>query len=99
MDNELEIIRGYVLNAVANDYENLDLIAKEAAQWALEEKSSFSRELLTRALSTLIHDGLVDCYRFSQFQSNYERCEFEIGKLNDLWFYISKKGKGHPAVT
>lgn len=99
MDNELDIFRGYVLNAVANDYENADLITKEVAQWALEEKKSFSHDMLIRALSTLIQDGLIDCYRFSQSKGNYERCEFEIGKLNDLWFYISKKGKEHPAVT
>lgn len=86
-------LQSYVVNVVANDYENYELINKEVLDWAAEDRTAASAEAVRDALAAVVRDGLVDCYRFSQ--GNYERAEFSGSKLEDLWFRVSSKGKAH----
>jgi hypothetical protein len=95
MTNSLDHMKDYVLNTVADDYENFDIISTEVAAWAAKEGDIFSKELLATSISQLINDGVVNCYRFSTTNQKYEFAQFEQNKLNELWFYISEEGKKH----
>lgn len=86
-------LQSYVVNVVANDYENYELINKEVLDWAAKDRTAASPEAVRDALGAVVRDGLVDCYRFSQ--GNYERAEFGGSKLEELWFRVSSKGKSY----
>ena len=86
-------LQSYVVNVVADDYENYELISKEVLDWAAEDRTAASPDAVRDALGTVVRDGLVDCYRFSA--GNYERVEFGASRLEELWFRISSKGKAY----
>jgi hypothetical protein len=89
---ELEI-KDYVINVVANDYENLALIVDEVSAWASKEQVAVTRVAILHALHALIGEGLVDSYRFSQSSGQYEPADLASSNLDELWFYVSKRGK------
>ena len=99
MTGDLAFLTDYVLNAVANDYENLDQISIDASRWAQEDNRTFSQEMLVRAISGLVTDGLVNCYKFSPSLGTYKHCEFDAEIASDLWYLITNAGKKHPAVN
>lgn len=91
----LTSLQSYVINVVANDYENYELIKKEVLNWAAKDHAPATPNAVRDALSAVVRDGLVDCYRFSPASGNYERAEFSASKLDELWFRITSKGKPH----
>lgn len=94
---KLSSIQEYVINIVANDYENMALIVDEAIQWGAKEKNRVAESDVLEAVSGLINNGLIACYRFSESADQFERCEFEAGSAKDLWYYVSTKGKDYLA--
>jgi hypothetical protein len=88
-------LQNYVVNVVANDYENYDLVSKEVLDWATKERADANPDTIREALAAVVQDGFVDCYRYSQANGSYERAEFSASKLSELWFYVSSKGKAH----
>jgi hypothetical protein len=87
----LSPLQNYVVNIVANDYENYALIDKEALGWAAKDGVTASPQGVRDALAAVVRDGLVDCCRFSQ--GKYEKVELAALKLEDLWFRVSPKGR------
>jgi hypothetical protein len=95
MGSNLDRIRDYIINVVANDYENFGLIVDEVSAWASKDGMAVSPEEIMQALTSLVSDGLVDSYQFSHSSGGYELCDLASSNLTDRWFYVSKTGKAH----
>jgi hypothetical protein len=93
MTTHLDAVKDYVINVVANDYENLELITKEVSSWASSEGRSVTPALIVDAISELVKEGLVGCFRFSTSSGKYETTDFKRDKTEELWFLISSSGK------
>lgn len=93
MNGSLPPLQDYVVNVVANDYENYELIEKEVLEWAGRERVPATPNAVRGALVAVVKTGLVDSYRFSAASRSYEKAEFDLAKASDLWFYVSAKGK------
>ena len=83
----------YVLNVVADDYESIDTVRKEACQWAAEEGKALSLDDASQALLRMQREGLIDCYRFDAARGVYvAETVSDSGSLEGRWFLISAKG-------
>lgn len=88
-----DVVNDYVINVVANDYENMELISEEVSSWSSSKGRSVSPDLIIDAISELIKEVLIGCFRFSTSSGKYETSDFERDNINDFWFLISTKGK------
>jgi hypothetical protein len=95
-----ELVRSYVLNAIADDYESLEQIEKVARYFAAEEGiTPPNNEELVVALKEVIAAGYAKAYLFSAPPQNLPvAVKFDIDRLQDpdprqrLWFYVTRSG-------
>jgi hypothetical protein len=86
-------LRGFVLEAVSNDYENLETILKQVQPWALEEGSSISRSQVIDAIEWAINEGYAEAYLLFPVEPHVKEAAFSRAELSDLWFRVTAKGK------
>jgi hypothetical protein len=83
----------YVLNVVADDYESIDMICKDACEWAAEEGKELTPDAASNALLRLMRCGLVDCYRFDAASNAYVVVNTRDPKpFEGYWFMASAQG-------
>lgn len=51
-----------VINAIADDYEDVSTILADISPWALEKRIVFDRERVIEALISLVRSGLASAY-------------------------------------
>jgi hypothetical protein len=98
-----ELIRMLVLNSIADDYENLEQIAKDVTRMSTECGVSVSTDEILNGLSDLIESNLATAYRFDRFRDRWiefksmpERSEIGSPRetnINDAWFWVTERGK------
>jgi hypothetical protein len=93
MKSEDQTIRELVVCAAANDYENFEMVVKEVTRWAAEEGTDSNRQTIFERLSELITDGFMRAYVYSRESARYEMAECSRENLDELWFYVTDKGK------
>jgi hypothetical protein len=93
MNTPLDLVKEHVIDVVVVDFENMEHIATEVADAAASEGQEVSVELISDAVSELVKEGLVDCFRFSRLVGKYRHVDFDRRRLGGLWFRISRKGK------
>lgn len=90
-----------VLNAIADDYENLEIIHKSINEWDEDlspeswpprSANPVSRHEIIEALEELSQEGYVQSYCFNACGPNAVAVEFSKDGINDLWFYVTPKG-------
>jgi len=87
-------IRNYVLSAIANDYEEFEMVFGEVAKWAEEDgKIGVAREEIIGELERLINEGYAQAYLLSPQDPHAEPVTFSADNIGDLWFYVTPKGK------
>jgi hypothetical protein len=62
MDNTFQILRRFVMDAVADDYEDFVMIVHEVQRWATEDELSFAEVDIWNALDRLMKDGVVKAW-------------------------------------
>lgn len=88
--NELETL---IIEAVANDFEQLQGILSQLSAWSLRPLEGTDVVNIERALRDLIVAGDIGAYLLSA-GSPYRTVVTVVGEdLSNLWFYITEQGK------
>lgn len=93
MDDLQNQLQGFVLEAVANDYESFACILETVSQWLAERDLQASRDAVAAALHRAINEGYVRAYVLSSLEPHSQAVEFSPDRLDDLWFYATPNGK------
>ncbi len=87
-------IRNFVLRAIADDYEDFEMVFSEATKWASEDgRIRVTREEVIRGLEKLIEEGYAKAYLLSSQPPHAKPVPFSAEQIGGLWFYITPKGK------
>ena len=91
MTGILSQAESYVLNIVVNDFESLDTIRREAADWSMRDGKMLAEDETTAALLHLMDVGLIQAFRYegSGYVARNVRVPHE---LHDYWFMATVKG-------
>jgi hypothetical protein len=91
-----------VLNAIADDYENLEIILKTINQWyrgVLElegwkalEAVPVSRPEVVKALRELTQEGFAQACIYHAETKQFRPVSFRHDKAGVLWYYVTDKG-------
>lgn len=87
------LIQDFVLDAIADDYESLDVIVGDVSKWAEESGTSITRQGIIRALEQLIQEGSAQAYVLSSQPPYAQPVEFSSEDVDRLWFYLTPQGK------
>lgn len=81
------------MGAIADDYEDFDMVCAEVSKWARERSLVVEREEIASALQQVIDEGYADAFMYSPELRRYEVTRFSTRRLSGLWFYLSASGK------
>jgi hypothetical protein len=90
-----------VLNAIADDYESLEIILKSINEWESENNSGswaamsavpVSRPEVVKALRVLTAESYAQAYIFAAGEGSARPVDFHKEAVDDLWFYATPKG-------
>ena len=96
-----EAVMQLVLNAIADDYESLEIILKSINEWDSETDSGswaarsavpVSRPEVIKAIRTLTAEGYAQAYKFDAGEGIARHVDFHKESVDDLWFYVTQKG-------
>jgi hypothetical protein len=93
VEGDMNPVKLYILDAVADDYEDLETVVGEAERQASAAGSRASREGVVQGLEDLVSQGYVQCYSFSRSSGKFEPHPFTRALAQDLWFYVTPQGK------
>ena len=97
-----EAILELVINSMADDYESVETILLSINEWgdSLDPESwpaaraiPVSRTEVIRALRELTAEGYAQSYILETKEPFAKPVEFREEEVDDLWFYVSPKGK------
>jgi hypothetical protein len=81
------------MGAIANDYEDFDMVCAEVSKWATQRNLMVERHEIANALQQVIEDGYATAFIYSPELQRYEVTRFSSDKVSNIWFYLSAKGK------
>lgn len=91
-----------VLDAIADDYENLEMILKtinrwypddpELKNWKALEAVPVSRPEVVKALRELTEEGFAQACVYDAWTKQYQTVSFRRNEAPVLWFYVTEKG-------
>lgn len=87
---KISIDKIHFLNAVCDDFENLESISKELGQLTGKE---IIRSEFERLAAELIKFNLVEMYTYDSNNQNYVVTEDIPKSSTQTWFYITQKGR------
>jgi hypothetical protein len=93
MTNTLDDLDYLVLQAVANDFEEFEMIAKEITEWTSNNKTAPGIERIQQALMKAIAEGTVKAYEPREGDHQLVATEADPRKVHSLWFYVTEQGK------
>lgn len=83
-----------ILGAVADDYENFNIIFAEVSKWIKNSDwATVDIDRVERDLKESIFLGDVQAFEYSENSNRYIQVEGELSQIQDLWFYITEQGK------
>lgn len=82
-------IRDYVLKAVSDDYESVELILDAAQRLA---GLNATTEQVCLALNDLVEDALAQAYELSSEHPHATAVNIDPDRMKELWFYATPKG-------
>jgi hypothetical protein len=91
-DNEQALYEN-VLNEEADDYESFEYLLEHSQNWANERGESVTRDEVAAALVRAIREGDAKAYLLSPHPPHSQVAEFSLDRIDDLWFYVTPKGK------
>ncbi|MFZ0743792.1 MAG: hypothetical protein WAM85_05265 [Terracidiphilus sp.] len=87
-------LRRTVLQAVADDYEELEMIISEIVKWTTADGSGTpDRSQIEHTLMASITDKDVQAYLPSEPSGQLVPAMADPQNLHTLWFYITEQGK------
>jgi hypothetical protein len=89
-----ETLRKYVLRAIADDYEDFEIVLRSVNSWARKHGVVPDRQQIQEALEELINEGYAQSYILSSGPpATAEPVPYSPELIDSLWFYITPKGK------
>lgn len=82
--------RRFILQALLNDYESLESLAKYHLD---PSDSSFSRDEIRSALTALLESRHVEAFLYSSAGNKFISTNESLDSPNELWFGLSQKGR------
>jgi hypothetical protein len=83
-------IRDSVLNAIADDYEDVGLNLEAVHNF---DDPTATTEQVSAALAKLVKDGLAQAYELSPKAPCSTAVDFDLSRMEELWFHVTPKGK------
>jgi hypothetical protein len=93
MEDRQGFIEQSVMDAIADDYEDFDMVCTEVSKWAKVPGGPVTRREIRNALHRVIADGYAQAYVYSPELQRYEVTSYSADQVNQLWFYLTRKGK------
>ena len=94
MESRAAFLRQCVMNAMADDYENLEHIIDWATKLISGQGLRTSREEIVSILKKVIEDGYAQAYILSSEPPYSTPVPFVGNDSEDLWFYLTPRGLG-----
>lgn len=92
--NRRELARMFVLDVIADDYENLEKICMEATGLSVRAGLSIMRSEILQALVDLIKADLAKAYRLTTIPTAEEiQGVPPLEKFGDYYFWVTSKGR------
>ena len=82
-----------VLSEMADDYESFEYLLEHSQRWATQKGESVTRDAVAAVLGRAIREGNAKAYLFSPQPPHSQAVEFSLDRIDDLWFYVTPKGK------
>ncbi len=83
-------IKDSVLNAIADDYENIETILETVQKF---DSPAATVHQVSETLHDLIQDGLAQAYDLSPGVPHATKADFSSNRIDELWFYVTPEGK------
>ena len=93
MKSRERVIDEFVVEAVANDYENFECVVQQVTKWSARIGLRTTRQELIDALERAIGNGYALAYSLSPQEPHSQVVEFSRARLDELWFYVTPKGR------
>jgi len=93
MSSRAEMLRQFILEAMANDYENFECIEEQVNKWMKNEQADVSKQELALTLETLITEGYARAFILSPVPPHSTFAEFSLERLDDLRFHLTTRGE------
>ncbi len=93
MTNTLDDVDYLVLQAVADDFEEFEMIVNEITKCASNKEAAPDVNRIQQALMTAIAEGIVKAYEPREGHRQLVATEADPQKIHSLWFYITEQGK------
>jgi hypothetical protein len=86
-----ETLRSLVLRAIADDYEDCQMVIHEVNKWAVERDLSFSASEISNAVVAVVVQGLASAWQLGDSPLRIQVTNQSLGR--DIYFIISAAGK------
>jgi len=90
--NRDDVLKAYVMSAIADDYEDFQEISTVTTRWASEDGLQFDRKEILIALGKLIQSGDAQCYLLSPHPPHTSLAEYSESRVEEVWFMLTTKG-------
>ena len=93
MNDREKWLKESAMRAIADDYEDFNMVCAEVSKWAKQRSLIVQRQEIAKALQRVIDEGYADAFMYSTELQRFEVTTFPAGEFGGLWFYLSAKGK------
>lgn len=92
MEPKWDFLKDCAMNAIADDYENLDHIVSWTTQLMDQKGFTVSSAEIIGALSEVISEGRAQAYQLSPHPPHVSLAKFSATDADKLWFYLTPAG-------
>jgi hypothetical protein len=82
-----------IVDAAANDYENVQTVMEQVNEWATVEGIELSASDIVDAITEALEKGYLSSFEYSKASNSYEPQECNIDNIDELYFLATKKGR------
>ena len=93
MTNDTDELSRLVLQAVADDFEEIEMIVHDVTKWLGGVDDSTYRRQIEHALMKCIADKNVKAYETSDELQQFVATRADLQTISEHWFYITEQGK------
>ena len=93
MNEGEEALHQFVLNTIADDYESFEIVWEHVRRWAAERAVSVGPDSVVETLERAVREGDAQAYLLSPHPPHSQPIDFSRDRIDDLWFYLTPKGK------
>ncbi len=93
MTNTLDDLDYLVLQAVADDFEEFEMIVNEITKSTSDNQTAPGVDLIQHALMRATAEGTVKAYEPREGHRQLVATEADPQRIHSLWFYITEEGK------